>query len=168
MRTMGDDGDGLTVDEFVEYCQVQAGLLSGRVETMSDELDDLLDELDAEMAEIRSQLDAHPDEVADTVGPPSTTGPDETGVDLDELEAREADLEQKQALVEAKQARMVAFQELAADYTELAAELDADEVAGEDALERVVRFEIERDAPAYFPDRQTVAEAAEASRADDS
>jgi len=162
---MAED-DALSVDGFVEYCQVQAGLLSGRVETMSDELDDLLDELDAEMAEIRSQLDGRPDEVADTVGPPSATGPDESGVDLDALEAREADLEQKQALVEAKQARMLAFQELAADYTELAAELESDVSDGADALERVVRFEVERDAPAYFPDRQTVAEAAAASDED--
>ncbi|MFD1586543.1 hypothetical protein ACFR9U_06085 [Halorientalis brevis] len=161
---MAED-DALSVDEFVEYCQVQAGLLSGRVETMSDDLDDLLDELDAEMAEIRSQLDGRPDEVADTVGPPSATGPDES-VDLDDLEAREADLEQKQALVEAKQARMLAFQELAADYTELAAELESDVSDGADALERVVRFEVERDAPAYFPDRQTVAEAAAASDED--
>lgn len=160
---MAEDAETLTVDEFAEYCQVQAGLLSGSVETMSDELDDLLDELDAEMAEIRSQLDTRPDDVADTVGPPSTKRPDEGAVDLDELENREADLEQKQALVEAKQARMVAFQELAADYTDLAAELLSEVSDGQEALERVVRFEVERDAPAYFPDRQTVAEAAAAS-----
>jgi len=35
-----------------------------------------------------------------------------------------------------------------------------------DDEKRVVRFEVERDAPAYFPDRQTVAEAAAASDED--
>lgn len=143
--------DEIAVPEFVEYCQVQAGLLSGHVEEMSDEIDDLLDDLDAELAEIRGQLGEE-----GTASPQSTTGDQ---VDIERLEGLEGEIEQKQTLVEAKQARMTAFQELAVAYTELAADL-AGTTDGQAALERVVEFEIEHDAPAYFPDRQTVAEAA--------
>jgi hypothetical protein len=165
MSTMAED-TSLTVDEFVEYCRVQAGLLSGTVETLTDELDDLLDELDEETAEIRARLDEHSDTAAETVGPPSTTGPDGETVDVESLEDMEGRLEEKQALAEAKGARLAAFQELAADYADLAEELLSDADDGEDALERVVRFEVDRDAPDYFPDRQTVAEAAAADGGD--
>jgi len=159
---MGEDAT-LAVAEFVEYCRVQAGLLSGTVETLGDELDDLLDELDEEMAAIRAQLDGAPDNAADTVGPPSTTGPDGDELDVETLEDVQSTVEAKQALAEAKGARLAAFQELAGGYTDLAETLQSEVTDGEDALERVVRFEVDHDAPDYFPDRQTVAEAAAAS-----
>jgi len=54
---MTEDGPVLTVDEFVDYCRTQAGLLSGSIETMGTEADELLDDIDAEMADIREQLD---------------------------------------------------------------------------------------------------------------
>ena len=161
------DDDALTVPALVEYCQVQAGLLAGTVETLTAELDDLLDELDEEMAEIRTRLDDLSDATAETVGPPSTTGPNGDAVDVDTLEDVEDAVAEKQALAEAKHARITAFQELAADYTDLAAALQADVDDGQTALERVVRFEVEHDAPAYFPDRRTVAEAAADSGEDD-
>lgn len=152
--------DPLTVEAFVEYCQVQAGLLVGTVETLSEELDALLDELDDEVAAIREQLDTS--EEPSPVAPPSTAGPDGQPVDVATLEDQEAAVEEKQALAEAKQARLVAYQRLAAEYTDLAAELESVD-DGQTALERVVRFEVDHDAPAYFPDRQTVAEAAAAA-----
>lgn len=161
-----DDPETLSVAEFVEYCQIQAGLLSGKIETVSTELDDLLGEIDEEMAEIRAELETHSDNAAETVGPPSTTGPDESGVDVEAIEELEETLESKQALAEAKQARITAFQELAAEYTDLAADLQSSVDDGQAALTRVIEFEVEHDAPAYFPDRQTVAEAAAASSDD--
>ncbi|RXK50391.1 hypothetical protein [Halorientalis pallida] len=149
------EGDAeLTVAAFVEYCETQARLLWGQVETMEGELDDLLSELDAEMADLRERLGEHADTVEGTVTPGSGDG-----ADLDAIEDVEADLEQRQTVAAAKQARMAAFQELAVGYTELATDLDeADD--GRAALKRVLEFEQERDAPAYFPDRQTVLEAA--------
>jgi hypothetical protein len=53
---------------------------------------------------------------------------------------------------------MTAFQELSAAYTDLAATLE-DATDGQAALERVVEFEEEHDAPAYFEDRETLLEA---------
>lgn len=146
-----DDGDGptLSVDEFVDYCWTQAGLLSGRVETMGEDVDDLLDEIESEMATVRSRLDDVPER---TESPPSTDAPADDPVDVAAIAELEAALEEKQALAEAKQARMRAFQELAAGYTDLAAELEAVD-DGREALDRVVRFEADADAPAYFPDR---------------
>ncbi|MFQ3320857.1 MAG: TFIIF-interacting CTD phosphatase-like protein, partial [Natronomonas sp.] len=80
--------------------------------------------------------------------------------DVSDLETLESDLEEKQAIVEAKQARMSAFQNLAAEYLELAETLDAEIDDWETALQRVVTFEREHDAPVYFDDRQTLYEAA--------
>lgn len=149
------EGDAeLTTDEFVEYCETQARLLWGEVETMEDELDDLLSDLDAEMADLRERLGEH----TETVEGPVTPGSGE-GADLDAIEEIEADLEQRQTVAAAKQARMSAFQDLAVGYTELGADL-ADAEDGRAALKRVLEFEQEHDAPAYFPDRQTVLEAA--------
>ncbi|RQG91025.1 hypothetical protein [Natrarchaeobius chitinivorans] len=153
---MSDDGPSVSVGEFVDYCRTQAGLLSGRVETMSDEADELLDEIDEEMAEIRTRLGER------NVGPatPSSTDrPTSEEIDVDAIEELQRDLEEKQLLVEAKQARMQAFQELAAGYTELAEALQStdDEV---EAIERIVEFELEEDAPAYFDERETLCEAA--------
>ncbi|MFA9417078.1 hypothetical protein [Natrinema sp. HArc-T2] len=165
---MSDDAvDALEVDEFVEYCRTQAGLLSGRVETMGDEADALLDEIDREMAEIRSRLEALPDEVPGTETPSTADIPDTSEVDVAAIEELQEELEEKQLLVEAKQARMQAFQELAADYTDLAAELATEAADGQDALTRVIEFEADADAPVYFDERQTMLETAVASTDDE-
>jgi hypothetical protein len=42
--TTSDDRDGLSVEELVEYCQIQAGLLAGRTETIGAGADALLDD----------------------------------------------------------------------------------------------------------------------------
>jgi len=165
---MSDDAaDTLAVDEFVEYCRTQAGLLSGRVERMGEEADELLDEIDQEMAELRSRLEALPDEVPGTETPSTAEIPATSERDVAAIEERQETLEEKQLLVEAKQARMQAFQKLAANYTELAAELSAEAADGQDALTRVIEFEADADAPAYFDERQTMLEAAVASTDDE-
>ncbi|WP_265108671.1 hypothetical protein [Halosolutus halophilus] len=155
-----DPGPSLTVAEFVEYCRTQAGLLSGHVERMGDEARALLDEIDAEMAEIRSRLDGGATDVGGTAGPSTAARPNEREVDLESIEELERDLSEKQTLVDAKQARMQAFQDLAAGYTELAEQLQNEVEDGQEALTRVVEFEADRDAPAYFEERQTLCEAA--------
>ncbi|WP_254525115.1 hypothetical protein [Natrinema caseinilyticum] len=158
---MSDDAaDELAVDEFVEYCRTQAGLLSGSVETMSEEADELLDEIDQEMADIRSRLEALPDEVPATETPSTADVPDTSEADVAAIEKLQRELEEKQLLVEAKQARMQAFQDLAAGYTELAEELPSAADDGAEALTRIVEFEADADAPAYFDERQTMVEAA--------
>ena len=43
---MDDDEVFLSTDEFADYCETQAGLLSGHVETMASEADELLEEVD--------------------------------------------------------------------------------------------------------------------------
>ncbi len=103
-----DTGPTLSVGEFVEYCQTQAGLLSGHVETMAEEADELLDEIDTMVADIRSKLEGHPN-TQGTTGPSSTTEPGGEDVDISEAEELATTLEQKQAIVEAKQARMQRF-----------------------------------------------------------
>ena len=159
---MSDDGGGsLAVDEFTEYCRTQAGLLSGSIERMREEADALLDEIDEGAAEVRARLDARTEAAETTAGGDAPTA----DADLGSIAELETDLEEKQAVVEAKQARMTAFRELATDYVELADELRSEVDDGREALDRVVRFEVERDAPAYFGERQTVCEAA--SDADD-
>jgi hypothetical protein len=152
---MSDADGGATVDEFVEYCRTQAGLLSGRIQRMGEAADELLDEVDEELAAIRGELDAEGDGPTGTEGPvspPSTTDPDGTPEDA------VAAVEEKQALVEAKQARMDVFSDLAAGYTELAERLQTEVEDATAALERVVEFEAEHDAPAYFPERETLVE----------
>jgi hypothetical protein len=101
------DGPTPSVEEFVEYCRTQAGLLSGSVETMSEEADDLLEEIDEGLDEARTRLEDR------SAGTERTETPTTGG---------------------------------AADDSP-------------DAMERVVRFEADRDAPAYF-DRRTVLKAA--------
>ncbi|WP_227378886.1 hypothetical protein [Haladaptatus halobius] len=162
-----DDEDEPTpsVDEFVEYCRTQAGLLSGSVATMATEADALLDDIDEKTTEIRRRLENHTDGVEGTATP-SLDDRDETEVDVAALEELEADLEAKQTLVEAKQTRISAFQELAAGYTDLVEELQSDVDDGRKAMKRVVEFESQHDAPAYFDDRQTVYEAAASSDTD--
>lgn len=165
---MGDeDESAASVDEVVDYCRIQAGLLSGSAETMGDEADELLDEIEEETAEIRARLEGRPEDVERTAAPPSADRPADGAVDVAAIEELERDLEEKQALVEAKQARMRAFQDLAAAYTDLAAELRSDAADGRAAMQRVVRFEADRDAPVYFDDRLTMYEAAAESRESD-
>ncbi|WP_225335777.1 hypothetical protein [Halomicrobium urmianum] len=153
---MSDDGPDLSVDEFVEYCRTQAGLLSGRVETMSDEAAALLDEIDDEMTEIQQRLDEHAEGVTGPQSPPSTQTP--ADAELDDIEDVQSNLETKQALVEAKQTRIEAFQALAAGYADLGAEIESTVDNGQDALQRIVEFEADQNAPAYFDERQTLLE----------
>jgi hypothetical protein len=159
--TDADDPD-LSVDEFVDYCRTQARFLSGSIQTMGAEADDLLDEIDEEMAAIRRDLRGEGPSVEHTDSPESTERPEESDVDVAAIEEREAAIETKQAEVEAKQARMDAYQELANGYTALAGELAADVGDGQAAMSRVLAFEAEHDAPAYF-EEQTVLEAAAAA-----
>ncbi|GKZ14757.1 hypothetical protein [Haladaptatus sp. T7] len=141
-----EDGSSLSPEEFVEYCETQAGLLSGRVETMASEADELLDDIDAEIAEIRTRLD--------------DSGTEGDDIDAAAVAELETDLDETRAVVEAKRARMVAFRELADGYVSLAEDLRSDVDDGREAMERVVRFEADADAPVYFDDRKTVYEAA--------
>jgi len=152
------DEAALSVEGLVEYCRTQAGILAGRAETIAAETDALLDEIDEDIADIRARLRAHnaPDASA---GSPPTARSDGTD-EVDRLEELESELEEKQAVAEAKNARMTAFQDLSVAYVELATELAAGTDDGSEALERVVRFEHDSDAPAYFDDRQTLLEAA--------
>lgn len=161
-----DDNDevALSVDEFVTYCRTQAGLLSGSIETMGAKANELLDEIDEETAAVRTRLEAQRSDISGTEAPQSTDRPDGAAVDIRAIAELEAEIEKKQTLVEAKQVRMQAFQELAANYTDLAEELRSDVDDGREAMDRVVRFEVDHDAPTYFEDRQTVSEAAAASR----
>jgi hypothetical protein len=162
--SMSDDSVSLSVAELVEYCQTQARLLAGSAETLAAETDELLDELDEDIAEIRERLRTQSNGPDASAGPPSTT--DSEPVDeLARLEKLETELEEKQTVAEAKRARMAAFQDLSEAYAELAEDLDARTEEGQDALERVVQFEQNHDAPAYFDDRQTLLEAvAESNR----
>lgn len=151
--------------DVVEYCRIQAGLLSGEVERMGEEATDLLAEVDEHVTEIRARLADHQEQAqARTETPPSTEGPGPDSPDVAELESLQTDLEEKQARVEKKQARMEATQELAAGYVGLAEDLESEGVDGTTALERVLQFEADEDAPAYFTERETLLEAAATSR----
>jgi hypothetical protein len=160
-----DDGDAstLAVDDCIEYCQIQVRLLSGTVETMSAEIDELLTELDKEVVELRTHLEGQQDMIEGTTAPSSTTVPAANEIDVGALENRESDLEEKHAFLKAKQARMQAFLEVATGYTDLIEELRSDVDDSQEALHRVIQFEATHDVPAYFPDRQTMYEAAAAS-----
>lgn len=159
-----DDTDEpeLTVAAFVEYCRTQAGLLSGTVETIEAEANELLDELDQETAKIRRRLDR----AGNTAGPDSpqsTDAPTGEPVDVAAIEDLETGIEEKQTLVEAKRVRMRAFRTLAAEYLDFASELEEGVENGHEAFERVVRFEVDHDAPAYFDERETVLEATQSN-----
>lgn len=149
----------LAVDEVVEYCQTQAALLSGRVQEMTREAEGLLDDIDEETAALRAELDSQREGVAGTATPQSAGDAVESD-DLGAIEEREADLEATQNRVDALQARVGAYQDLTSAYTDLAATLHSEVSEGGEALERVVQFEADRDAPAYFPDRRTLLETA--------
>jgi hypothetical protein len=158
--TMTDDYDAVSVEELVEYCRTQAGLLSGHVETIGAEMDELLDEIDEDIAEIRTRVAEHSSGTEGPTTSSTTTGPNDPRSDLAEFEDLEAELEEKQAIAEAKRARMTAFQDLAVAYIEVAEELESTVDDGRTALDRVLHFERDHDAPAYFDDRQTVLDAA--------
>jgi hypothetical protein len=155
---MSEDGT-LSVADLVDYCRTQAGLLSGRTETIGAEADELLDEIDEDIAALRARLAEHGEGTEAPTTPPSAAGSEGDGGEVTELEDLESELEEKQAVARAKQARMQAVQNLAVAYTELAEALESVD-DGRKALERVVEFEREHDAPAYFDDRRTVLEAA--------
>lgn len=151
--------ESLSVATLTEYCRTQAGLLSGRVETIGAEADALLDDIDEDISDLRTRLTEHASGPETPTTPSGPEGIDtEAASELQELTELESQLEEKQTLVEAKQARMSAFGELAEAYLELAAELESlDE--GQTALERIVDFERDHDAPVYFEERQTLLEA---------
>ena len=157
---MTDDNDVISVAELVEYCRTQAGLLSGSVETIGAEIDELLDEIDADIAEIRTRVADHSSGTDGPTASSTTTGPNDPQRDLTEFEELEAELEEKQTIAEAKRARMAAFQDLAVAYMQVAEELESTVDDGRTALDRIIHFERDHDAPAYFDDRQTVLEAA--------
>ena len=154
---MGDTGGAVTVAELVEYCQTQARLLHGRVETLDEEASSLLSEIDEELTDVRAQLN-------DQGGVASSQSPQtperDTDGELAALEDLEADLTEKQAVVKAKQTRRDAFEALAVGYLELADQLQAETPELSVALKRLMQFEQDQDAPAYFDDRVTMLEAA--------
>jgi len=117
---MKDDNQVPSVDELVEYCQTQAGLLSGYVETISVETDDLLDEINEDIAEIRTHLAERANSTEGPTPSPTTTGPNDSQRNITELEQLETELKEKQTIAEAKRARIAAFQDLARAYIDVA------------------------------------------------
>lgn len=154
---MSDDGVTLSVDELVEYCGTQAGLLAGRIETIGAETNELLDEIDEDIGELRKRLTTHSNGPEASAASPPTPNSDSVD-EVAQLEKLETELEEKQAVADAKRTRMAAFQDLSKAYAELAVDLDATADDGQEALERVVRFEQDQDAPAYFDDQRTLLE----------
>jgi hypothetical protein len=153
------DDDEVPVAEFVDYCRLQARLCSGTAETLQGEIADLLDELDADLATLRDQLDT-PEGTESAAGPESAAHPGAESVDTDAVADAESAVERQQTLVEAKQARLAAYQDLAEGYVDLAGDLQDEVDDAATAVERIVAFEVERDAPAYFDERETLAETA--------
>jgi len=159
---MSDSGGAVTVAELVAYCETQARLLHGRVETLEAETETLLADIDDELATVRARLDGQ--ESATTEASPSPPRPD-TPDSLAALEDIEDDIAERQAVVEAKQARRVAFQELATGYLDLADTFETDPPTPSTAVTRILTFERDRDAPASFDDRLTLLETAAESDA---
>lgn len=157
----------LSVEEVVEYCRVQARLLFGSVERMAEGADDLLDDIDEEMAALQSHLERTNEATDGPPGPESTDGPGRGGVDVDAVAERESSLERRQALVGATETRIRLYQDLAGGYTSLAEDLQSDVTDPAEALDRVVGFEVDADAPQYFDDRETLAEVVATRAADD-
>lgn len=151
---MVEPGEELSLEEVVAYCHTQARLLHGRAETLDEETAAILSAIDEGLSAARSQLAEHGDEA------PSPSGPDVADDELDELEAIETDLGEKQAEARAKQSRREAVTALAADYLDIAATLEDESPTASAALERVLQFELDHDAPSYFEDRVTLVEAA--------
>lgn len=175
----GADSDD-TAAAAAEYCRTQAGLLAGRVDTMAEEAHARLTEIDEGVAELRDCLSEHPDGTspASTESPNSAEPVDDAAAtepgdadELAELAAAESSLAEKQAAVEATRTRMRLFRDLADEYLELADSLlsaaEAGEIDGDEAVERVVSFEADRDAPAFFDERETFLELARRGAGDD-
>lgn len=165
---MDDDEVSLSIDEFAEYCETQAGLLSGHVETMASEADELLEEVDDGIAAVRSRLEENNSGTDDADDPEVEGGTASEAVEADAAAVTELedDIAETRAVIEAKRARMVAFRKLADQYSDLTEELHTDVDDGREAMERVVQFEAEHDAPTYFNDRKTVYEAATSDESD--
>lgn len=129
---------GPSVAEYVEYCQTQAGLLAGRIETFQAEAARLLDEIDTETATVRGQLAS--DETADT-----------------DPEAAVAAIEGKQERVREIQTSIATCTDVASGYTNLGERVaDSDDASA--ALAEIVQFELEQEAYNCFEDRTTLAE----------
>lgn len=153
----------LTVEEIIEYCRLQARLLAGTAETLTREANDLLDQIDEDVAAIESSIDELQDDPPSTTAPATVTTP-AAETDIESLEEEEQSLEERQAQVAAKQTRISLFQDLANEYAALTESLRDETITPEAALEQVIQFEAEKDVPAYFDDRQTLLEAARTAR----
>lgn len=129
---------GPSVAEYVEYCQTQAGLLAGRIETFQAEATRLLDEIEAETEMVRGQL---------TSGESADSDP-ETAVIA---------IEDKQERVREIQDSIATYSDVASGYTDLRDRLaDSDDASV--ALAEIVQFELEQEAYDCFEDRVTLAE----------
>lgn len=149
-----ENGSIPSVSEFIEYCRTQSGLLRGSVETMGSEADELLEGITERTTEVRTRLEG-----PKSATPQSAAGPNDDSIDVAAVEEMEEEIEREQAVLEAKQARIDAFRDLAGSYDDLAEELRSDVDDGREAMDRIVEFEAQRDAPAYF-EAGTVLEAA--------
>ena len=165
---MDDDSAPLSVEELADYCRTQARFLWGRVESLTREADELLEAVDEDIEEARERLSARsPSGDVRPVSPSAATGGN-ADADLAEIESLEDDIEEAQAVVAATQARRDAFEQLATAYTDLADDVESTAEDGQAALTRVVGFERDHDAPAYFEDQQTLLEVvAESADADE-
>jgi hypothetical protein len=163
------DGSPPTVEEFVEYCHLQAGLLAGTVETLTAEAEAMLDDVEADLREFREAVERAGEEVVEPTTPPVAETPGGADVDdgADRLDEREATLSERQALVEAKTTRARRYRDLARGYTDLGETLAAEVTTPAEAVERITAFEVEHDAPAYFDDRETLAESVAATTGDE-
>ncbi|WP_435064285.1 hypothetical protein [Halobaculum sp. EA56] len=149
-----------------------------------DEIDEGVADLRARLDDRDDGATPASPETPTTPNPPADAdddGDDRAGVA--DLADAESDLREMQAAVEATETRMRLFQDLASDYLDLAEELtagvgdrdaadadaadrdaddagDADPLDADEAVRRVVEFEAERDAPAYFEERETLVELA--------
>jgi len=142
-----------TVDAIVDYCQTQAALLSGHAETLATEMDDILEDIDAEASALRERLDGT-QERADSPDRPANPGT--AAVDEEAI----ADLEQRQAAVAARQERLDTISDLSTAYLELAETVQTDDLDVTDALATVLEFEADHEVPQYFDERETLLESA--------
>lgn len=142
-----------TVEAVVDYCQTQARLLSGQAETLSAEIDAVLDEIDAEAAALRERLDGATEHAE---SPEQPTNPGTPAVDEDAIEQLEA----RQNSVAEKQARLDRIRDLAAGYLDLADTLQSDDPDVTEAITEILEFEADHDAQTFFEERETLLETA--------
>jgi len=140
-----------TVAAVVDYCQTQARLLSGQAETLSAEIDAVLDEIDAEATALRERLDGA---TKHAESPEQPTNPGTPAVDEDAIEQLEA----RQSAVAQKQDRLDEIRDLSAGYADLADTLQTDDIDVTEAITEVLEFEAEHDAQAFFDERETLLE----------